>query len=901
MIARLFRKTFPLSFLLCAGCLQSGQAVPARAATPATVQIQPDMPLRATLPNGLRVVIVPDRLAPVVSTEINYLAGSAAAPAGFPGTAHALEHMMFRGSSGLDRDQLAAIGARLGGSYNADTTENVTQFFYTAPAENLDVLLHIEALRMDGLTLAADDWAHERGAIEQEVSRDMSSPGYVYLSRLQSILFAGTPYEHDALGTRPSFDRTDTTLLRRFYRDWYAPNNAILVITGDVDPARTLALVRSAFAAIPARRLPPRPEIRPGPLHAQTLHFPTDYPMGLMAIASRMPGQNSHDFATARILSDVLSSQRGALYELVPQGHALLASFDFITKADAGIGIAIAAFPKGSAPGPLQARMQDILRGLRENGVPADLVDAAKRKELAQLGFAANSIAGLAESWSEALAIMGLQSPDDEAAAFASVTPEDVNRLARQVLDPQQSVTAILTPRDGGHTAAGKGFGGSESFASIPDHPVSLPDWANASLRSIRPPVPAVRPTTFTLPNGLKLIVRPAAVSHTINLYGIIRQNEDMEEPPGKEGIADITDELFHYGSTTHDRIGLQKALDDIAATESAGAEFSLNVLTPDFERGLALLAENELHPSLPEAAFRVVRANTAASLSGLLHSPDYLFGRALQAAVSPPGDPSLRQASPAQVMKLTLADCRAFWGAAYRPDLTTIVITGDITPDAAYRAIARAFGPWQAIGPTPLVDLPPRPDSRARVTHVPDPSSMQATVSLPESLGITVDNPEHFALNLGNEILGSGFSSRLYRDLRVRTGYVYTVRSHLTWKRHRSAYSISFGADPDKVAAARNAAVHDLITMQTEPVSEDELTMARAGLLRSLSLQSASLDTIAESYLHFSNLGLPLNQNDIAAQAYYTMDAIAIRDAFRKWVCPADLATIIKGPATAP
>lgn len=250
-----------------------------------------------------------------------------------------------------------------------------------------------------------------------------------------------------------------------------------------------------------------------------------------------MPGQNSHDFAAARILSDVLSSQRGALYELVPQGRALLASFDFITKSDAGIGIAIAAFPKGSAPGPLQARMQDILRSLRENGVPADLVDAAKRKELAELGFAANSISGLAESWSEAQAVMGLQSPDDEAAAFAAVTPEDVNRLARQVLDPQQAITAILTPRDGGHPAPGKGFGGSESFASVPDHPVTLPAWANASLRTVRPPVPAAPPATFTLPNGLKLVVRPATVSHTINLYGIIRHNEDMQEPPGQEAL----------------------------------------------------------------------------------------------------------------------------------------------------------------------------------------------------------------------------------------------------------------------------------------------------------------------------------------------------------------------------
>ena len=231
---------------------------------------------------------------------MNYLVGSNDAPDGFPGTAHALEHMMFRGSDGLDKDQLAELGALLGGIYNADTTETVTQYTYTVPADNLDIALQIEALRMRALSLNQADWDKERGAIEQEVSADQSSPFYNFTSQAQAILFEHTPYEHDALGTRPSFDRTDAALLRQFYEKWYAPNNAILVIAGDVRPAEALAQAKAAFGDIPAAICPRTPLVEPQPVQPKTLTLETNFSVGLIALAYRMPGPEAVGFRCRR-------------------------------------------------------------------------------------------------------------------------------------------------------------------------------------------------------------------------------------------------------------------------------------------------------------------------------------------------------------------------------------------------------------------------------------------------------------------------------------------------------------------------------------------------------------------------------------------------------------------------
>src|ERR1035441_5607802 len=231
---------------------------------------------RTTLTNGLQVIIVPTRLAPVVTTMINYRVGSDECPAGFPGSAHAMEHMMFRGSPGMTADQLAAISAAMGGDDNADTQQAVTQYFFTTPSENLDVALRLEATRMRDLLADEKLWEKERGAIEQEVADDLSNPTYVFYQQLLQAIFKGSPYEHDALGTRPSFDKTTDADLRKFHNSWYVPNNAVLVIVGDVQPEKVLEQVKKIFGAIPSGQLPARPEYNFSPVKPDTLKLDTD-------------------------------------------------------------------------------------------------------------------------------------------------------------------------------------------------------------------------------------------------------------------------------------------------------------------------------------------------------------------------------------------------------------------------------------------------------------------------------------------------------------------------------------------------------------------------------------------------------------------------------------------------
>ena len=752
---------------------------------------------------------------------------------------------------------------------------------------------------MAGISDDEKAWEKERGAIEQEVAQDVSIPAYKLYQKLRAELFAGTPYEHDALGTRPSFDNTTAAMLKDFHDKWYAPNNAILVVVGNLNPKAILAKIKSLFGPLKARRLPARPRMKFKRAQPSSLSIDTDSPYETQVIAMRLPGLRSRDFPAVEVLADVLASRRFDLYGLVADGKALAADFSVDTLPEAGLGYAAVSFPAGGDAKAIEREMREILTKVAKHGVPAELVEAAKLQERRDAAQQKNSIAGLASVWSDAIALYRLRSPDDDLKRIERVRVADVNRVARKYLRLDRAVSALLVPQGSGKpVASGGGFGGNETIALGEANATELPDWAETALGRLAVPASTLNPTVATLANGLTLIVQPENVSDTVAVFGHVRNRPQTETPPGKDGVDLLLNPLLTFGTEHLARLAFQKALDEIGASERAGTDFSVQVLSRNFDRGVELLADNELRPALPEAAMALVKPQIARAVAARNNSPAYLVQRALREALFPAGDPSLRDATGDSVSALTLDDLRSYYRAVFRPDLTTIVVIGNITAETARSVIEKHFGTWTATGPKPQTDLPPAPPNRAASLAVPDASRVQDNVVLSQNLALKRSDPDYYALSLGNAVLGGSFySTRLSNDLRKNTGLVYSAGADLSIGRIRGVYNVVYACDPVNVGKAARIVVQDIKTMQTTPVGDEELNRVKALLLRQIQLSEASIEQIAGGFLNRRELDLPLDEPTLAAKRYIDLKPAEIEAAFAKWMRPKDLVRVTQGP----
>jgi zinc protease len=870
--------------------LVGGQAGTAEAASADVV--------RATLPNGLRVVVVRDTLAPVATAMINYQVGSD--EQWIPGLAHATEHMMFRGSSTLSSSQLMESIGITGGDFDADTMSTVTQYFFTVPSAYLDIALRAERSRATGLLMAPDLWGQERGPITQEVQQDNSDAFYRLFVKMQNRLIGGTPYAKNTLGTVSDFAKNvNSAQLLKFYHAWYHPNNAIYVIAGDVDPASTIATVKALFGDIPPAKLPAREPVRLGPLRGALYHDISDQAFTAVALGYRFPGYDSPDYAAGQILSDVLSSQRSEFGGLPYTGKALATEFVTQTYPKAGIGIAFGAVPVTTPPQTIDRELRTIVEGYQKTGVPPDLVAAAKLREISQLEFNANSIEGLASEWSQAVAVQGLSSPDAMIAQFERVNAADVNRVLRTYIDNKRVVVAYAVPKNNGTVSSGGGQIAKENNEIPPTKHEPLPAWAQHVLDNLRVPEQTLAPVETTLSNGVRLIVAPEQITQTVVVAGEILNDPGVQEPGGQEGVDDVTAALLPYGTASYDRLALQSELDKIAANTAGGTEFGLDVLSSHFERGVQLLADEELHPAFTAADFSIVREQTAGELAGEMTSPDHLAEVALNKALYPPGDPSQRYATPTSVGALTLDDVKSWYATAYRPDLTTIVVIGDTTPQAARAIFEKYFGAWKASGPKPNVEPPPVPPNAPSQTNVPATGRVQSSVRLVETLAVVRNDPAWAQLQLANTVLTGGFySSLLYHDLREVHGYAYDVESRVSADKIRATFGIEYGSDPQNVLPAEAQVKAVLEQLQREPIDADRLLRSKALLMGEVPIRESSYDGVTAEWLRYATLGLPLNQNVIDASAELSATAQTVQAALAKYVRPNAFVRVVTGPA---
>jgi zinc protease len=220
------------------------------------------------------------------------------------------------------------------------------------------------------------------------------------------------------------------------------------------------------------------------------------------------------------------------------------------------------------------------------------------------------------------------------------------------------------------------------------------------------------------------------------------------------------------------------------------------------------------------------------------------------------------------------------------------------VTPEAAVTAISKYFGDWQAEGAKPNTLFPPAPANAPASTHVPDSSRVQDKVTLAETLTLTRTNADYYTLQLGNHVLGGGFyATRLYRDLREKSGLVYFVDSSFNVGLTRGVYQVEYACDPPNVAKARAVILGDLKDIQTKKVTSRELHQAKLMLLRDIPLSESSVNYIAQGWLARSVLDLPLDEPTRAARIYLKLTARDVKAAYARWLRPDDLVQVVQGP----
>jgi zinc protease len=405
------------------------------------------------LPNGLRVIIAPDHSAPVFAICVTYNVGSHSERPGRTGFAHLFEHMMFQGSQNVGKGEHMILIENNGGDMNGTTTEDRTNYFEMLPKNQLDLALFLESDRMRSLAVNEANLDNQRNAVQEErrLGIDNQPYGKAYLE-IDNLAYDNFAYKHSVIGSMADLNAATVSDVQNFFRIYYAPNNAVLTLVGDLDPAETLEKVKKYFGDIPAQPAPPKPDLTE-PEHYGERRETIDDPLArlpMVLIAYHIPPGNTADNYAFQVLSDILSTgESSRLYQHLVKEKQLATSIQ--TEADARTGPSlfyVVAVPRpGVKPEDLEGAIEAEIATVQKDGVTEAEMDKARaqfRRQQIQARqtalFTAIRMGEYAVKFNDPNLINTIFDK------FNAVTAEQVKEAAGKYLVPREQAVVIDLP-----------------------------------------------------------------------------------------------------------------------------------------------------------------------------------------------------------------------------------------------------------------------------------------------------------------------------------------------------------------------------------------------------------------------------------------------------------------------
>ncbi|MCK0099770.1 insulinase family protein [Qipengyuania sp. S6317L1] len=797
------------------------------------------------LDNGLTVIVHEDRKAPIVGVAVWYNVGSKDEPEGLTGFAHLFEHLMFNGSENAPNDYFQYLQEMGATDYNGTTNFDRTNYFQTVPRPALERALWLESDRMGYLLGAVTQGKldNQIGVVQNEKRQGDNSPGgLVFYEILETIFPDGHPYQHSVIGSMEDIEAATLDDVKEWFRDKYGPNNATLVLAGDISADEARPLVEEYFGPI-ARG----PVNTPAAAQIPTLDEPVRTVMRDAVAATSIsmywpaPGITSEDLAAlnmgTQILGGLLSSR---LDQILVRDEELAVSvsagnYDF---QRVGLINVSATLKDGVDPLALEARLKQLVDWYVETGPTQAEVQRAATSELAETirgleqvgGFGGKAVAlarGEVLAGDPGFAVNQLE-------VLASITPETIT-AAMQEWMTKPAFTLVLEPgeRDADYQEASSVTGGGASTERD-----RTSEEITVSLQRPAPEITSVPTLEFpdferaTLANGMELTYakRDAVPATYVTLSFNAGSASDAADMRGLEGLAL---NLFDQGTQTLTAQQIAEESERLGLSISVGggsdrSSFTLSALSDNLAPSLDLLADIIQNPAFNDGDIARVKAQTTTSIRQQMRSPGGIAQRAAGIELFGDASPYGGVETIESVEAITRADLTGFKDRWIRPDNGEVFVVSSLPVETIVAELNAALGDWQAPdspkGVKDFSTLPTESDG-GRIVLINRPNSPQSFIYGAQVTPLDASDPAFVDFENANNSLGGNFLARLNMNLRETKGWSYGVRGGPSARENAVVYAIGGGVQADKTGPAVAEMIRETSEfLTTNGVTQDEL-----------------------------------------------------------------------------